>query len=254
MYHLVGELLQPFVLLYLLAGLLLLALWRRGRERRRMMLVLTITFAVFYLCATPLMSYLALGSLEWSQPPLDQRPTDTPAIVILAGYARSAAGENRPPELGEDTLSRCLEGARLYRQGDPCPIVVSGGTVDESDEPACAPLMRDFLARLGVPTDDVIVEDRSRTTWENAVESNKLLEQRGIRKVVLVTDAAHMFRAAGCFRKQGLEVVCCGCRYRATGFSLELRHFLPNPGGACGIQYAWHEWLGIGYYWLRGRL
>jgi uncharacterized SAM-binding protein YcdF (DUF218 family) len=254
MYHLIVELLQPSVLLYLLAGLLLLALWRRRRDQRRLMLFLTASYLALYLCATPLVGYFALASLEWSQPPLIQRPADTQAVVILGGYIRPAAGFRRQPELGEDTLYRCLEGARLYHQGAPCLIVVSGGAVDETDGWACAPQMRDFLTRLGVAAGDVIIEDRSRTTWENAVESNKLLEQRGIRKAVLVTDAAHLFRAARCFRKQGLEIVCGGCRYRATGSPLELKSFLPNPGGARGLQYAWHEWVGTASYWLCGRI
>jgi len=52
-----------------------------------------------------------------------------------------------------------------------------------------------FLVKLGVPATDVLVEDRSRTTSENAVETQKLLALRGISKILLVTDAAHDLRA-----------------------------------------------------------
>jgi uncharacterized SAM-binding protein YcdF (DUF218 family) len=252
MYHLVVELLQPFVLLYLLAGLVLLKLWRQRREQRRLLLILMAVFCALFLCSTPLVSYLALGSLEWSYPPREHRPEDAQAIVILAGYVRPADGVRRRPELGQDTLYRCLEGAELYHQGQPCPVLVSGGRVEDT-QPLFAPLMRDFLVKLGVPATDVLVEDRSRTTWENAVESQKLLAQQGIRKILLVTDAAHLLRAERCFRNQGMEVVPWGCRYRATVFSLELRNFLPNPGGGAGLLDASHEWLGLAWYWLRGR-
>ncbi|HTU19781.1 MAG TPA: YdcF family protein [Gemmataceae bacterium] len=253
MYHYVVELLQPFVLLYLLIGLALLKLWWRRREQWRLLLVLTIAFCALFLCSTPLASYLALGSLEWSYPPREHRPDDAQGIVILAGYVRPAEGVRRHAELGQDTLYRCLEGAELYHLRKPCPVLVSGGRVDDS-QPLCAPLMQDFLVKLGVPPTDILVEDRSRTTWENAVESRKLLAQRSIGKILLVTDAAHLVRAERCFRKQGIEVVSWGCRYRATTFSLELKTFLPSPSGGAGLLAAVHEWLGLAWYRLRGRI
>ena len=66
--------------------------------------------------------------------------------------------------------------------------------------------MRDFLIEQGIEDSCLIVESQSENTYENAVESGKLLRTRGVRHVVLITDADHMFRASRCFRKQGLEV------------------------------------------------
>jgi uncharacterized SAM-binding protein YcdF (DUF218 family) len=255
MYRLVTELLQPFFVLYLLTALLLLSLWRKRRENRRRLPALGICFLLLTLCSIPAVSYFALGSLEWPYPPLKQRPEDVQAIVVLAGHLRPGDEVRLRPELGDDTCDRCLRAAEVYHQGSPCPVLVSGGTVDaEAQRAPCAPLMRDFLVQLGVSASDVIVEDRSRTTWENAVESQKLLDPRGIHRVVLITDAAHLFRAVRCFRKQGLDVVPCGCRYRATSWSGRLVNFLPSPGGAGGLQAAWHEWLGTAWYWLQGRI
>jgi uncharacterized SAM-binding protein YcdF (DUF218 family) len=255
MYRVASDLLQPFFLLYLLVGLLLLNLWRKRRDDRRRLMVLTLSFALLTLCCVPAMGYLGLGSLEWPYPPLEQRPADAQAIVVLSGYIHPPVPGQTRPDMGEDTLCRSIRAVELYHQGSPCPILVSGGCLDEEGHgPACAPLMRDFLVQMGVPASDVIVEDRSRTTWENAVESSKLLDSRGIRKIVLVTDAAHLFRAARCFRKQGLDVIPCGCRYRATSLPNELSSFLPSPGGGRGLQAAWHEWLGTVWYWLQGRV
>jgi uncharacterized SAM-binding protein YcdF (DUF218 family) len=263
MYHLAVELLQPFFLLYLVSGLLLLISWRKRGEvptsaqpsplRSRRRVLLALAFLALGLCCTPAAGYLALGTLEWPYPPLEQRPEDAQAIVVLAGYVHRAEGVRRRPELGEDTVYRCLRAAELYHQGPPYLILVSGNSVKEGG-PAIAPLMRDFLVKLGVSASNVIVESQSRTTWENAVESHKLLEQRGIRKVILVTDAPHLFRAVRCFAKQGVEVVPCGCRYRASAFHGDLADFLPSPSGAQGVQTAWHEWLGSVWYWMRGRI
>src|SRR5207302_1379541 len=79
--------------------------------------------------------------------------------------------------------------AEMYRQGPPCPVLVSGGKVDpDSPEPPCARVMREFLLHQGVAASDLIEEDASRSTYENAVESARLLGARGLRKVLLVTD------------------------------------------------------------------
>src|SRR5262249_52944931 len=158
-----------FVFLYLLIALVLLKLRRGQREQRRLYLFLIASFCVFFFCSTPLASYLALGSLEWFYPPPQQRSQDAQAIVILAGYVFPADETRRQPQLGPDTLYRCLEGAELYQRGQSCPVLVSGGKVGDASPP-CAPLMRDFLVKLGLPARDILVEDQSRSTWENAVE------------------------------------------------------------------------------------
>jgi len=253
MYSLAEYLLRPHLLLCLAVGLALIHLWRQGSEGRRRLRWLLIPFVGMLLLCMPATTYLATGSLEWFHPPLRERPTDVGAVVVLGGYLRPADSMRPEPELGMDTLYRCVKAAEVYRQGAPLPVLVSGGPTDaDGSGPAIAELMRDFLQRLGVKSADLWVEGRSRTTHENAVFSCEMLSRRGIRRIVLVTDAAHLPRALGCFRKQGVEVVPCGCRYHDGTFSPSLESFLPDPAAARGFQDAWHEWLGLGWYWFRG--
>jgi uncharacterized SAM-binding protein YcdF (DUF218 family) len=254
MYHFLSKLSQPPLLLYLLTGLALAILWRKRQSKGRLIWV-TSAFLVLMLLCLPAVNYVALGTLEWRYPPLDERPADVEAIVVLAGYVYRPDGTRSQAELGEDSLYRCLKAADLYHQGTPCPVLVSGGKVDpDAPGPTCAAVMRDFLAKLGVSASDLVVEDRSRTTHENAVESSRLLAQRDIHRVVLVTDAPHLLRALGCFRKQGIDAVPCGCRYRATHFDPSPLSFVPNPSEAEGCEVAWHEWVGTAWYWMWGRL
>jgi uncharacterized SAM-binding protein YcdF (DUF218 family) len=255
MYHLITGLLQPTLLCSLLSIAALAWLWRKRRESRRRLLCLTVPFAALMVLCVPAVGYLALGTLEWSYPPLERRPDDTEAIVVLSGYVAPPGGARLQPEMGEDTVQRCLKAAELYHQGRPCPVLVSGGKVHpDTPGPTLAEVMRDFLLRLGVKPSDVIVEDQSRTTYENAVESCRLLRERGLTRTVLVTDAIHLGRALGCFRKQGFEPVPCGCRYRATAFRTTLGQFLPNPASARGCAEACHEWFGTIWYRLCGRI
>src|SRR5262249_49735773 len=101
---------------------------------------------------------------------------------------------------------------------------------------------------------DIIVENRSQTTYENALFSTELLQERHLERIVLVTDSTHMFRAERCFRKQGLAVVPAVCNFRAVRFEVTLFTFLPNPMAAVNGEAAGHEWVGSIWYWLQGRM
>jgi uncharacterized SAM-binding protein YcdF (DUF218 family) len=255
MYQLfVWELLQPYAILLVLTGFALLRLWYRRQETRARLLWVSIPFGFLFVISLPAVADLVLGSLEWKYAPLRERPADVQAIVVLASYVYPPAQEGGLPELDESTASRCRMAAQLYRQGRAIPVLVTGGSANPGKDPVCAVAMRDFMVELAVPAGDIVVEGDSRTTYENAVNSKKILAERGISRVVLLTDAAHLYRSVACFRRQGLEVIPCGCRYRAEHLEFSLPRFLPKVRAVEACQRACHEWLGVLWYRLHGRL
>jgi uncharacterized SAM-binding protein YcdF (DUF218 family) len=257
LYQLIRRLLEPFTLCWLLTLLALVFLWLRCRGERRRLLVLTIPLSLLMLLCVPAVGHLALGSLEWQYPPLESRPAELDAIVVLSGSIRPPDPAAGRPEAGleQDSLYRCLHAVTLYRQGPPCRVVVSGGHVENrAPEVSCAQVMRDFLIQQGVAAGDILMEDESLTTHENATGCRKLLEPRGMRRIVLVTDVTHLFRAVRCFEKQGFTVTPAGCNYRLSGFGWTISSFLPNPHAAQNCELVFHEWLGVLWYWLNGRI
>jgi uncharacterized SAM-binding protein YcdF (DUF218 family) len=254
-YQFVSNVLRPYTFLVLLSGLALGNLWRRCRERRRAVGLAAVPFVALVMISLPPVGYLALGTLEWPYPPLETRPTRAEAIVVLAAGAMHPDPVRRRDELTANSLIRCVHAAEVYHQGPPLPVLVTGGIVDpRTIGRPDGDLMREFLVGHGVRPDDVIVENGSRSTYENAVETRKLLEERGIREVVLVTDASHMRRAVRCFRKQGIHVTPSACRHRATEFPSSVSAWLPDVGAASGCINAAHEWFGLAWYWLQGRI
>lgn len=250
------SLLQPHIILYAALVLALVALWRtRPALPRRRLLAITVPFIVLSLLSVPAVGYLAFGTLEWSYPPVRQRPPDLEVVVVLSGYLKPPDDLLPQGELGEDSIYRCLRAADLYHQGPRCLVVVSGGRVDpESAGPTLAEAMRDFLMKLGVCADDILLEDRSRNTYENALYSAETLRHRGLERVALVTDACSLRRAELCFRKQRVAVLPCGCSYRATKFDASVAAFMPNPAAFGQLDLVVHEWLGLAWYWLCGRI
>jgi uncharacterized SAM-binding protein YcdF (DUF218 family) len=252
MYQFLVDLFEPHVLLSVLVCLALFRLWRKRREPSRRLWPLILPLLGLALVSMPVLVYLAVRSLESYYPPADEQQAE--AIVVFSAGLRPPDGPRRQAEMDEDTIQRCLHAARLYAQ-ERRPILVSGGKV-QGDEPgpSCAAVMRDFLEQLGVPKSDLWVEEGSRSTYENAVESARLLKERGIQRVLLVVDAVDMPRALLCLRKQGIDALPAPCHYRATRFQWSLFSFIPSPGAANGFRRVWHEWVGLVWYALRGRL
>jgi len=98
---------------------------------------------------------------------------------------------------GVTSYWRSVYAVFTWQSGHYKEMVISGHDV--------APVMRDFIAAYGVPQEAILVEDKSTSTRENALDVAELLRNDSRRKVLLTSDY-HMFRAARAFRKAGLEV------------------------------------------------
>lgn len=127
---------------------------------------------------------------SWSDPPGD-------ILIVLGGSRASSDGV-----IGWNSYVRSLYAVRAYREHAFPLIVLSGGT----GPPAVASSMRDFVESQGVPAAALRVEERSRSTRENAQYVSEMLKSTPGRKVLLTSDY-HMYRALRAFRKVGLDVV-----------------------------------------------
>jgi uncharacterized SAM-binding protein YcdF (DUF218 family) len=247
---------NPLAVLLLLLGLGVANLWRRRRALHlgfRPLLAVTVPFVLLVLSSTPAFIFAMRGVLEWPYPPAEGRPEGVEAIVVLGSRVDPDAEVPGHFVLDEHALSRCRRAVDLYRTGEPCPVLVSGGPA-AADEPACAAAMRDYLLRQGVASSDVLVEDRSGDTYENAVECRRLLDEHGLHRVALVTDGSHLARAVGCFRKQGVEAVPCGCNYLSTPGNRGRLMFTPHPRALQTAPAVCYEWLALVWYWVRCKI
>jgi uncharacterized SAM-binding protein YcdF (DUF218 family) len=255
MYAIVTQLLEPYTFLLLSLALAILWAWRATSPRHRSLTVAGVLVGLLIVLSTPIMGYLADGSLEWSYPMPTEIPAPNDTIVVLSGDLINEDLEGRYVRLGGTTFARCQYAARLYKQAGGCRIVLSGGQANTSlPSPTLAAAMRDFFVGMGIPRDDLVLEDKSTTTYENALYSKPLLEQAGESRIWLVTGATHMRRAEGCFRTQGISVVPAACDHHALEMETTPGMFIPSSKGISRVGHAAHEWLGLAWYWLRGRI
>lgn len=172
------------------------------------------------------------------------------AVVVLSGMVDLPASR----ESGETELTaaadRLARGFELFRAGRARNILVSGtsafpepGDVPEADRLAA------LLARWGVPPDHLFAEARSRNTRENAIETARFAAAHGWRSLLVVTSAAHLPRALGCFRAVGLEPDALPVDRRAAGYRLAL---VPRAAALVKSTRAIHELAGRWAYRLAG--
>jgi uncharacterized SAM-binding protein YcdF (DUF218 family) len=147
-----------------------------------------------------------------------------------------------------------LHAARLYRAGKAPVVIVSGGRMPWSHSPLTeAEAMAELLREWGVPDAAILFEDAGRTTYEGAVRTRALLDERGLDSVLLVTSASHMPRALATFRSLGIAAEPAATDYpsysadRAPGFG-----WVPNAEALVATQRAFKEVLGAQVYRWRG--
>ncbi|AOZ51514.1 YdcF family protein [Chromobacterium vaccinii] len=113
-------------------------------------------------------------------------PSADAALVLGA-----AAWGSKPSPVFRERINHAV---KLYQSGKVRWIVFTGGT-PEPGYPAEADVGREFAARQGVPMTAMLVENQSRTTWQNLSNARDLGSQFGIRSYLLVSDPLHMRRA-----------------------------------------------------------
>jgi uncharacterized SAM-binding protein YcdF (DUF218 family) len=246
-----GFLALPSNLLIVVAllGLLLLLV----RFRRTGMALLIAGVLLLAIDGFSPLGALMIKPLENRFPPWDPARGAPDGIIILGGAISPSLSDGRPdPALGA-SASRITVVAKLARAFPAARIVYSGGKsrifpghFGEAD--FVLPLLESF----GIAPSRVTLEGRSRTTAENAAFTKALVNPKPGERWLLVTSAAHMPRAVGCFRRVGFPVEAYPVDWRTPKSGVEpfSHSFADN---LALTDNAMHEWLGLVSYRLTGR-
>ncbi|HEY1019067.1 MAG TPA: YdcF family protein [Sediminibacterium sp.] len=191
--------------------LLLLRAVIRNLKWKKILGVMTIVIGILF--TNPYLHRLA--NLAWQPTPVDL-PTDKTydAGILLGGmagydkYDRGYFG---------GSADRFIQSANLYHQGIIKKIIVSGGTgTIRQKEPAEAIYLRSQLIANGVKPEDIIMESRSRNTYENAVYSKLLTDSLQLQPpFILITSAQHMKRSISVFKKADFKTIPFPCDYKS---------------------------------------
>ncbi len=250
-------LLQPSTLIALLIGYGAILIWTGwARWGRRFVTIGAILLLIAGL--SPLGNALVLP-LEDRFPRADlAAPPPPTGFIVLGGVEDRLVGEARGAPALNEAAERIIEAVMLARRFPEAKIAFSGGDAGILYKSGSeAEGAQTLLTALGVPQDRLILEAKSRDTYENAVYLKQEFTRDGElgpgKRWLLITSAYHMPRAMGAFRQAGFAVEPWPVDYRTRGKADLTRPFDKVSEGLRRVDMASREWVGLLAYWLTGR-
>ena len=183
----------------------------------------------------------------------DYKQTELPAgvkyscAIVLGGFASEDYEGNG---YFNSTSDRFIQLVKLKAEGKVSHVLVSGGNAKilptgfrESDWVATQ--LRDF----NIPDSNILIENRSRNSYENALFSKQLLDSAHLPPpYILITSGYHMRRALATYKKMGLDVVPYPCNYIAGKSKIEIDDFIPSISTFGPWYYYIKELVGYAVY------
>jgi uncharacterized SAM-binding protein YcdF (DUF218 family) len=234
-----------------LGALLCATRWRRTGRKLMIAAIILLALAGF----SPL-GNLLLYPLESRFPAWDAARNAPPdGIVVLGGAIDADLSVSHETPVIRSAPDRIVAAAALARKYPNARIVFSGGSANLIDNDAReADYAGSIFESLGVDKARLIMDRRSRNTYENAVFSKQLAAPKPGERWLLVTSAYHMPRSIGLFRKAGFDVEPYPVDWRVQRNAADIVAFTTTATDGLGrTDVAMREWLGLVAYWLAGR-
>ncbi|SHJ52673.1 YdcF family protein [Propionispora hippei] len=237
---LVSFIMPPGILI--LAMLAITIYLAKKREQAAKWLGLLTLF--FYFLSTLFVGNLLLKTLEIRFVP-PENPTGDVIVMLGGGATFGTPDINGTGQLSGNAANRLLTAARLQK-GLGIPVILSGGQVfDDSGREAV--IGKRILTGIGVPENEILIDDTSLNTEQNAHNVRGILMEKGFKKPILVTSAFHMERSVLNFAKEGIAVIPYPSDYLVSigGNSIYVNNLVPSAEGLRYSYIALHEYLGI---------
>ena len=242
------KLVTPFILppgLFVLA-LLLSGIFLIFRHRRKIGIFNVVIGLLFWIvCSVPFSNFLMSGLESDFQIPQNVKGD---VIVLLGGGSIDRVPDFSGYGIPTDRMiGRIVTAVRLQKYLN-IPIIVSGGKADKSRSSE-ALIAKRFLVDLGVEEGQIVIEEKSRDTYENAKYTREICLRNGYKNPILVTSASHLKRSLLSFRKIGIDMVPYPANFKSKGVkNYQLYSYLPRSGSLMITSDALHEYLGILFY------
>ncbi len=242
--------LSPFVWVFILV--IFTALAKTEAKRKKLA---RITLAVLLFFSNPWL----INNLQYSlhAPPMPMAANEKYDVGIVLGGMTSYDRVNKEGHFNMSS-DRFIQTALLYKKGHIKKIIASGGQngIFSEDNFMEADFIAKNLIDLGIPEEDILIENQSKNTIENARFSKEIMDRNGgiKTKAVLITSAFHIPRATLTFEQAGIAVRPYPCAFSMLPSAIEFT-------GASMIPASWamdswgsffRELMGMTYLKLKG--
>lgn len=158
----------------------------KGKKKRKYIVIAVIVVAMVF-------SFVNAGDFLV----VSQEPVKADVIIVLGG----------------DNILRTDYGVKLLKKGYSDKIMFTGGATDKGRIRIEAEEMRKRALKWGVAKEKIILEDKAKSTYENAVFSKEIVLDKGFKSAIVVTSNYHTRRSSlvfnKAFRKSGVKLTFC---------------------------------------------
>ncbi|SMO72855.1 Uncharacterized SAM-binding protein YcdF, DUF218 family [Chryseobacterium rhizoplanae] len=237
---------DPFILFVVMA--IIIVILRKKNKYKAALLGIIILTSTILIITTGIVGKLTAQYLQ-EEYTSKLPPVSSPSVIVILGGGTVRLNETQESNL--ISYSRLIAAFKLYQNAkqnkQPCKILASGnGNHNGSSE---AVLYAKVLTEMGVPETDIIKEERSMNTYENAKYSSVILRKLSSSKVYLVTSGFHIKRAAVIFKTFGVHPVPCPSDLINTHLTV-----IPNSYNSAMTSMMLGEIVGIWQVQLYNRL
>ncbi|UKB86307.1 YdcF family protein [Chryseobacterium sp. MEBOG06] len=231
---------EPYFLVFL--AVVSIALLKRKNKRKNLrtgILILAVLMIIFI--GNGFLGKLTSGYLQKSYVNTSNTKDTSSQSAVIVVLGGGVIDFDNTETLHTMSYSRIVKAYQLYNQykknNQPCKILISGKGRGHKSE---AELFSENFKSMGVSDSDLIREDKSMNTYENAKYSSKIIKQMAPSSVYLVTSGFHMKRSVSLFQTFGLNPVPQASDFIDTEITI-----FPNSYNAAFTFVMLKEVLGI---------
>jgi len=241
-------LLYPFTWVVIL---LCFALYTADQKRRKKLLIWCVGLLLFF--SNSFIVDELVRAWEVDVILLEEIDPNINTAIILGGGVYHDK-ESNTIKYGKNA-DRYLSVLEPYRAKKISKMLVTGGAANFLEPWAKESVIIKRLYLLcGIPAEDVIVEDSSLNTYENALYAKPILEKLEEDRFLLITSSSHIRRAQACFEKQGIDVQVYPAMKGVGKRRWEIDYLLvPQIDNFSKWRGLIHEWIGFVVYKILGR-
>ena len=237
-------------------ALFIIALISKNEIRKKKFLKLGVFSLLFF--TNPFISNLSLLLIPSTENQISLNKNKKVAIALVLGGMISYDDSKKQVTFNSN-VNRITKAVELYKNKKVKTIFISGGsgsvTYSEKRE---ATLLKNYLIKyFNIPQKDILIENKSNNTFENAKFTNEILKKEKLNKekIILITSNTHYYRAQKCFEKQGIKTFILNEKRTKTREKWMPKNlFLPQSD----VLFTWdnlsHEIIGIITYKCFGYL
>lgn len=219
-----------FILIFVLIGFIFLL-----KKQKIGKFLIVIGVILYYFFSISPVSDLIISPLENKYVPLEQNELQqTNNIILLLGGPES------------DVL-RASEALRIYNLKLEKPLIYIAGRNFLSKENQALKL-KNYLIERGIDERNILLEDKSKTTFESAQNIAEILKQEPF---FLITSAYHLPRSMWIFKKNNTNPIPAPTDFKYTKNGYNFFDFFPKANNLKNVDSAFHEYFGLVYYRLK---